>query len=96
MTIVAMGLSKFQRLLSCDFGTGLHTCDLGIGLHIAPQELPITCSYYSILNNFSVKKNKALSLISQISSGANAQNLGRLIQTVLLSCSKQYYVLGWT
>ena len=33
MATVAMGLGQFQRVLSWDLGTGLHTCDLGIGLH---------------------------------------------------------------
>ena len=33
MATVVMGLGQFQRLLSRDLGTGLHTCDLGIGLH---------------------------------------------------------------
>ena len=28
MATVAMGLGQFQRLLSCDLGTGLHICDL--------------------------------------------------------------------
>ena len=31
MAKVAMGLDQFQRFLSCDLGTGLHTCDLSIG-----------------------------------------------------------------
>ena len=70
MTVVAMGLGKFQRLSSCDFRIGLHICDLGIGLHIAPQELPITCSYYSILNNFCVKKKIRLYLWFLRASGA--------------------------
>ena len=33
MATVAIGLGQFQRFLTSDFGTGLHTCDLGIGLH---------------------------------------------------------------
>ena len=33
MTTVVMGLGQFQRFLSCDLGTGLHTCDLGTRLH---------------------------------------------------------------
>ena len=33
MATVAIGLGQFQRFLSCDLGTGLHTCNLGIGLH---------------------------------------------------------------
>ena len=31
MATVAIGLGQFQRFLSCDLGTGLHT--FGIGLH---------------------------------------------------------------
>ena len=31
MATVAMGLGQFQRFLSCDLGTGLHT--FGTGLH---------------------------------------------------------------
>ena len=30
MATVAMGLSQFWIILSCELGTGLHTCDLGI------------------------------------------------------------------
>ena len=33
MATVAMGLSQFWIILSCELGTELHTCDLGIGLH---------------------------------------------------------------
>ena len=33
MATAAMGLGQFQRFLSCDHGTGLHTCDLGIVVH---------------------------------------------------------------
>ena len=33
MATVAMELGHFQRFLSCELGTELHTCDLGIGLH---------------------------------------------------------------
>ena len=33
MTTVAMALGQFQRFLSCDLGTGLHTYDLGTKLY---------------------------------------------------------------
>ena len=44
MATVAMGLSQFQRFLSCDLGTWLHTCDLGIGLHSRWSSLGGTAS----------------------------------------------------
>ena len=33
MATAAMALDQFQRLLSCNLGTGFHTCDLAIGLY---------------------------------------------------------------
>ena len=33
MATIAMGLGQFQRFLSCDLDTGLHTCGLGSRLH---------------------------------------------------------------
>ena len=43
MAPVAMGLGQFQRFLSHDLGTGLHTCDLGIGLHSSLSSGPGLC-----------------------------------------------------
>lgn len=39
MATVAMRLGQFQRFLSCDLGTELHTCDLGTRLHNAEHIL---------------------------------------------------------
>jgi len=33
METVLIRLGQFQRFLSCDLDTGLHTCYLGIGLY---------------------------------------------------------------
>ena len=49
MARVAMVPGQFQRFLSCDFGTELHTCDPGIGLHSNYQYV---WSYYHFLNCF--------------------------------------------
>ena len=40
MATVAVGLGQFQRFLSCDLSTGLHTCDLGIGFHRGDRNKP--------------------------------------------------------
>ena len=34
MATVVMGLNQFQKLWSCDLGTGLHTWHHGVGLYI--------------------------------------------------------------
>ena len=56
MATVAVGLGQFQRFLSCDIGTGLHTCYLGMKSETeVSQPFPTLCNHIDCsLPDFSV------------------------------------------
>ena len=47
MATVVMGLNQFQKLWSCDLGTGLHTWDIGVGLYICDLGMLLLLSRFS-------------------------------------------------